>query len=756
MKILSRLVLKDYLLFKNLDWSFPQSGCSVIRGINLDGKKSRNAVGKSLLAYSIATIINGEPPFSTGRGGAKNIMDKNSKASLSFLANDERWTVDHVLSTGGRYHFTKNGKALNVKDVAQQKRLLEKLFPVTSDVFYSVFYVSSYRPSVLWLGTPAQRHSYFENIFDLHVYDDIYKQLSKQRYDLDAKEKTLAENKLKYEENSTRLDSIPRDVESRLRKLKARHSSLSEKIELWSNTQKKLAVYIAISEQIKFNSNHEKLVSRIKTVEAKIGELRALRDEAIRNKALANAAAEAIERKKALIEELRALEQNPVKKISLDYDTEKAKLREIDDSLSTIEKYRRHIDLYNTYFKKFGKPQHFPDDKMDKLKSELAELDYRYRNLRGLDDLQKCPCCGQSLDKKVIIDDISKLETARKALSATITRRSIEQKAFKILKRLEPIIHLDAEKLLARKRKIEADLKHYADYSEYIEQKESLEYVIKSVVVKKVIESNINSDEVDAKLSDLERLHNAISNEISLLEKLDDIDVKIDNVDEARDVEKRLTLRISESSRMVIKTGEMLSDLSAIVGEKTILEKDLREIETAIDGLEKQVGDKYIIDVLCSAYSSKGIRILQVQTLADTFVNLANDAASLLFSSPYKFSCDVAWNKFPITVERNGRVSDVRFLSGSESRKFMALSALVMYQMIPDKMRFNTIIMDELESGQSQEDRVLFSTNFIPHVLEIVPHVMLITPMSKEEFSIEGANEFVVTKKNNVSTLRSV
>ena len=113
-------------------------------------------------------------------------------------------------------------------------------------------------------------------------------------------------------------------------------------------------------------------------------------------------------------------------------------------------------------------------------------------------------------------------------------------------------------------------------------------------------------------------------------------------------------------------------------------------------------------------------------------------------------------NNFNILATRDGKTSDVCTLSGAQSRAFQLLCALTLISFIPQKYRVDTVILDEMESGLSEKFRSKLCNEFIPQLKTLIPKVVIITPLDKSTLWVEGAKEYIVKKKKNVSVLKEV
>ena len=67
---------------------------------------------------------------------------------------------------------------------------------------------------------------------------------------------------------------------------------------------------------------------------------------------------------------------------------------------------------------------------------------------------------------------------------------------------------------------------------------------------------------------------------------------------------------------------------------------------------------------------------------------------------------------FQLLATRGGQTSDVWYLSQAESKLFPLLSVIALLPLIPQNMRTNLLILDDIESSMSPETRDHVVNNF--------------------------------------------
>ena len=158
------------------------------------------------------------------------------------------------------------------------------------------------------------------------------------------------------------------------------------------------------------------------------------------------------------------------------------------------------------------------------------------------------------------------------------------------------------------------------------------------------------------------------------------------------------------------------------------------------------------MEALVDAYGQKGLKLLVMQNISKKIEQNLNKYAHLLFPEAFTFNIVVDSNVFDIFATRSDkRVSDIRFLSGAESRAFSLLWAISILPLIPASRRSNMIILDEFEAGLDEVTRNLLINDFLPALNEIVPHIVFITPYYYEP--TQDRRVVTVVKQGQISKL---
>ena len=192
------------------------------------------------------------------------------------------------------------------------------------------------------------------------------------------------------------------------------------------------------------------------------------------------------------------------------------------------------------------------------------------------------------------------------------------------------------------------------------------------------------------------------------------------------------TVSIESTLKMKAKTGKRMTELT------------------------KDAKDSDILGILTDCYGPKGLRVLAVRSLAQAVQDNLNSMSPHLCPEKMTFELNVAaHNSMEISVERSdGRKSDVRHLSGAESRVFQLLWMASVLPLLPNNRRCNVAVLDEFEAGVDETTRELMTNEYLPKLNTLVPHILFLSPYeTKPEI---GRRVLQVEKKGGRSMLREL
>jgi DNA repair exonuclease SbcCD ATPase subunit len=168
-----------------------------------------------------------------------------------------------------------------------------------------------------------------------------------------------------------------------------------------------------------------------------------------------------------------------------------------------------------------------------------------------------------------------------------------------------------------------------------------------------------------------------------------------------------------------------------------------RELKERMEELRELTTNEKALELLVSAYAEKAVKKMAIEAISQRLMAQVNKYAPLVF---HDYHFDFVWDsQISIRVHRPGadEPTDVRKLSGAESKLFTLIFVLAQLMFVPKNKRLSLLILDEPMASFSEETSELFQ-KLLPHILQLIPSILVVTPDARER--LEGANEFTVLR----------
>ena len=199
---------------------------------------------------------------------------------------------------------------------------------------------------------------------------------------------------------------------------------------------------------------------------------------------------------------------------------------------------------------------------------------------------------------------------------------------------------------------------------------------------------------------------------------------------------------------------EKVAKLKATVEMQAQLRLKARATRDRLTELKELAKDEEALKLLVQAYSDKAMKKIAVQAISQRLMSTVNKYARIIFPEDYQFSFNWDTSQISILVHRKYgnkvKTSDVRKLSGAESKLFTLLLVISLLSFVPSNKRSSVLILDEPTSNFSEETSEAFKS-LLPILNKVIPSIVIVTPKSKEIY--EGANNFTVVKESGVSRI---
>ncbi len=145
---------------------------------------------------------------------------------------------------------------------------------------------------------------------------------------------------------------------------------------------------------------------------------------------------------------------------------------------------------------------------------------------------------------------------------------------------------------------------------------------------------------------------------------------------------------------------------------------------------------------------------MAIKAISARLMAEVNKYARHVFAEDYTFEFNWDSSQLNLLVNRKyGKktlTSDVRKLSGAESKLFTIVLVLALLTFVPARKRCNLMILDEPTANFSPETIERFKA-LLPILNKVIPSIIVVTPKTDERY--EGAQEFTMLKENGQSIL---
>ncbi len=794
MKLLG-IEVKDYINFKHAILPLDRIGVTKITGKNLDSDTKlapagddTNAVGKTALLSSIPQLIFASNPMTQevkAKAKAKKDAFKIKGTSIALKVENKagkEYTLEKR-SNGKTTHYSihKGSENTNVRTQAYPEEKIREMFDMTDDEFYTLWFISSSKPSKIQYGSAASRLQFFTNFFKLNNYDEVRKVFN-------GLLRASKDSKIALTEVLTQLEGLALEEEStleslkkKLKKYKAKAEELSEN---YSSLHKMEMDLSFLEDSAELFTRWEKLAK--KTPASTPKELKALIDkaalvlEASEAQATYLAAQNVYAKEKETFKAKRQKDEAALDNLSIEgkapanYAEEKVKLeRSLLQIAQARENYIKAIasinlivfdtDAYDAA-KKACRDMDVASlkEKKDKASDQYAVAINTQRSLKQILKHANCPTCNTEIDNK---------------LSSTLYKQAQEA----------------ASKAQARVEKYTEQL---ATYSVYLALREAKDEKATADKEKKEYSDKLTATDTELKhvkkaLKNLERWDEyfAIKDKLDALEAPDkpkapkNFEYSKKDVSHYAEVQAIAPLVLPNYERYYA-ANESLAGKSVGIVRKAIqgIQEQLSECNEKIPKLTSridlskqarkeyarlkdrqaelriQAADSEILEMLVDAYSNKGLKLLLIKHIASVIEKNMNQYAPLVYPEKVTFKFEVVndreFNILRGTLRKGVIVyDDVRVLSGAESRAFSFLLPLAIMPLIPKERRLNVMVLDEPTNNMGSARMELFVKNFIPKLCQLVPHLVVI---STSDEVYPNSITYQVTKKNGKSTLIKV
>ena len=746
---------RQTLLFGDVNLNLNPGGIVTVSGKNLNVRRTgveydTNAVGKSVLFSSLANVLYERGALHESAKSKKELYGDALGCSRIYHRTEDGVEYCYEQAKSGKYVVYENGEPLKHDKVANSVSTMQTLFPVCEDAWHHLVVLSSAHPAPFMMAKPEARRNFFSELFNYAYFDELASMAKRQ-----ITEKSKTASKLEgfassIETLRASLSQIPEvdesELESDLNTLLELQDKINGRLSFAEFTKiKKRLVELETELDDEVDEKHlesakaylEKTQDHVSKLSVKIAFSESKKKELLAYKEDSREFSESLESLADF-----NISEDPKQAVS-DINALLALLELVGDedihtlaSVQVLNLTKRDILAFRETYAE----QQVLEAEKTSIEHSLAGIRKVLKNIKGH---AKCPFCASDVD-----EDHFRAE----------------------LKRLSDELDVVDEKLDAIVTKEFRSLARYANNLSNNSFCKSLTSGVDWCKLKKIESSR---SVLKLVLRQAKRLQDRVPPEgtqdvAELKDRLNNVKLKREKAQEYIDFANNLGSRAAEYRKLKKKVAgldedEMQQDLEELVALKRSVEERQKHQEKRESFLSmiaqikkdsakeaKVLEDIPALEVLVRAYSTKGLRLSAISSIAQTLSSSLNENAHMLFSEPFSFDVYIKYTRFDIMVDRSPESSDIRKLSKSEQRRFSMLYAYCLNELIPPSSRSNLIVLDEMEDGSSDVNRKLYREVFLPHLNSVVPNVFVVSPL-KEMQEVPGTRTLFVVKDGDSS-----
>ena len=734
--------VQDYLMWKNSVFEF-EEGITVVNGPNRSGK----TVLFRALSLGLWGSLVGK------RGTEASRIPDNARIALSLTVGDANWLVE---ATQSKVSLAKNGDSIQVQGKVQGLDRIRDEMRISYDLYDTTIHISGTSSHPLTHASPSARMDWFSALLGLDgVYDEL--------------ERNAAAKHRRAQDAAVRLDAIEHEISKlsstatpeTLEHIRTRIATLGDKLKKDRETLGRM-----LQAQECFNALKSIPASRSGNGTRTANEIRTELERA--EERLTQAKIQQAARKSAYAERTR-LQQLRRERMRLRSVREKFKRFKSSDPRSKLDALRTELASAESKYREWTDQQAYRRQLAELLQSPPPPMEQSTceKVLKAFADemfdmsaqakaLRACPTCGNKSDPEHVRAHVA----ARAERFKTLYTQSRIARANLRIARLRALMTIDSKPRLPREVKDEYDA--IADKLKTVEDTEASLTTVRNRILdaKTRIAANLSGHgkKIDMFLAEKKvrllrmklEARQAFEANAQLLQKyhsrLEELGVARMSPTVVSRMVKRLQRHISRREPILGSLTAEESFLTTVLNQKTSMETDARK-------LEEEAGKVGVYEELRAAFGRNGVRMATLQGFVAAFENALNSSAPLLWDTPAMFSLTVSEKGVNIQLTRNNITSDLTTLSGSEERVWKLLCAVALIRLLPNHLRSDTIILDEIEAHMDARSRYLFGTDFLRELQTLIPKIVLISPLSRAELPIDATKRLEVVRKGDKAVL---
>ena len=612
--------------------------------------------------------------------------DRVTEGSVSLEFGKTREDTQKLVLSKKKLQVHKDGKSLEIHKQEDIDSLVKGILPATIEAYSTLVHLDNRVPHPLIRGETDARKKFFTKFFELDTTDPLRKLVSLDLAEIKSSGKLLTDKKTRHAHLVSNKQNTA-ELRKQLKALQSKRNALQETIDAYQEEAALRQFVTEHKESLDSGSIPDlKLATkRMATLQMQIDQAETFSDYAAEVKAW--------KKSKAVSDAYMSEHQ------IVDPASELAACRQVEKELESFLEDLHSLTL-----------------EIQRVREALSELEPPEAHSEGA-----CDKCGAVLTGKL-------RDQHRKAIEVQIAKYTEKKAALKAKGKI----------LVAKKKAMVMPADDAADIEQRIQ------------VLREIPKLSAKPERPDGYGEFTENV-DELRTELKKLAKLKDKyfwarGTLYDQALSLTDLEAFLAK--PDPTSQYLKLVDKISEVSVSYEMSKNADEEIAELEAFIQESEAAATKAEALTILEKAYGTRGIRKVLINTVCQRLEEVLNAYSKALLPEDYIFSLEMD-TQFRIEVTRNGSLpSDVRRLSGAESSLFSLLLWAGLMSFVPKKMRPNVLILDELDANMSEETKERFC-EFIPKLLGVVEHVVVVTPQSDVRYEdyVPSVKYVTVVKK---------
>lgn len=749
---INRLQLKKTILFDSIDFHIPK-GISVLYGLNQSSAKTSgngNAAGKSALVSQVGEILFQEPVV-----GNKQDAVKNGTRSLHMKFDDLPVKLSRINT---KTDIVIDGKKKKLRTKAFYKEWLASHLPITKMEFNTYVHLDARVPHPLVMGSSTERKKFFTQFFGLDKMDVERRlflaelntlQRTRAAYTELSNEYSRVKESALTEDERTKLQSKVKLKRARLTELQAKATKLADIAQLLqfeANSKEQLSLLCAMFPDGITEDEYDNLLEitqvNLRENKSRLADAERYERYLVERSAFDKAIAGLSDAAKSFVDERGVVEATSIaRKRARTWRDAVSELEQVD---ANVKRLTRVVDRDIASEHKFDPAAKDYDENalIAERKALKHQLSHAEKFKRG-----QCETCGQDVaikSPKKISARIDVIDTMLDAVEAREAYKTARMKQVDAKNELGPI-HAEQTRLGVI---VEKNKKYVKLARQLVELPERPNKFQGAKLETKVLQRMVDEDRESLQLLKLMRPNlDTITAIAALTEK------------------QRSSGEMAASLHQAInEMQEFLSRSDSQLAVDDVRQKDMQALRKRLRKLKEELADEEALKILIEGYSDKEMKRMAVRLISRRLMVEVNKYARSVFPEDYEFDFEWKSSNLNMIVHRRYDVpgakgkkakkkiksSDVRKLSGAESKLFTLVLVMALLTFVPASRRCNLLILDEPSANMSPETLRSFQ-DLLPLLNQIIPSIIVVTPDATQRY--RNAKEFTMIKVNGVGRL---